>query len=200
MQPAVVEPVDVLERRDLQILDAAPRSLGVNEFGLVQADRRLGEGVVVAVAVGADRRDGTRQGEPLGVADRQVQVLIRAVSVFATDCVPSVCGIRLRHAEQPGPTTTPTHIIALLRGPLRMKRTRPLAGTGAARRRRSARSALGERLMYDGVLDPPHVRAGADDVRRGRVPVRRQKRDAQRPRGGRVAPGDSRVELRVYLA
>ena len=45
MEAAAVEPVDVLERRDLEVLDAVPRAPGVNEFGLVQADRGFGEGV-----------------------------------------------------------------------------------------------------------------------------------------------------------
>ena len=53
---SVVEPVDVLEGGDLDLLDGPPRSAGFDQFGLEQADRGLGQRVVVGVADRADRR------------------------------------------------------------------------------------------------------------------------------------------------
>ena len=42
------------------------------ELALVEADDRLGHGVVVGVAAGADGGDGAFGGEAFGVADREV--------------------------------------------------------------------------------------------------------------------------------
>ena len=48
VQPsAVVPPVDVLEQRELELLDGAPRPVPFDQLGLELPDRRLGEGVVV---------------------------------------------------------------------------------------------------------------------------------------------------------
>jgi hypothetical protein len=44
----------------------------MNDLGLEQADYRLGEGVVEAVANAADREHDPGLGEALGVADRQI--------------------------------------------------------------------------------------------------------------------------------
>ena len=49
-ESSVVEPVDPFEGGELQVLEAAPRSLVAHEFGLVEAVDGLGHGVVVAVA------------------------------------------------------------------------------------------------------------------------------------------------------
>ena len=46
MQATMVEPVDVLESLELDVIEAAPRS-PVNQLGLVQAVERFGERVVV---------------------------------------------------------------------------------------------------------------------------------------------------------
>lgn len=69
VKTAVVEPVDVLDRRDLEVLDAAPGSAVADEFGFEDRVHRCREGVVVAVALGTDGRDRTSFGEPVGVAD-----------------------------------------------------------------------------------------------------------------------------------
>ncbi|GGM24263.1 hypothetical protein GCM10010129_80870 [Streptomyces fumigatiscleroticus] len=50
LEAALVEPVDALGDRDLDVVDAGPRSLVADELGLEQAVERLGQGVVVRVA------------------------------------------------------------------------------------------------------------------------------------------------------
>ena len=52
----VVEPVDVLEGGVLDLVPVFPRRPLVDEFCLVEADDRLGQGVVVGVTYGSDRR------------------------------------------------------------------------------------------------------------------------------------------------
>jgi hypothetical protein len=70
--PAVVEPVDPLERRELDFLDVAPRAIRADQLGLVEAVDRLGERVVVRVADAADRSLDPRIIEALGVANAEV--------------------------------------------------------------------------------------------------------------------------------
>ena len=71
-QTPVVEPIDPFERRELNVLDMPPRSAAAYELGLVQADNRFGQCVVVAVADTTDRRLDAGLGETLRVADRNV--------------------------------------------------------------------------------------------------------------------------------
>ena len=68
----MVEPVDVLEGGVLDLVEVAPWSLRADEFGLVQADDRFGEGVIVGIAHGSDRGFDAGLGETVGVADGQV--------------------------------------------------------------------------------------------------------------------------------
>ena len=56
----------------LEVVDGAERAVDADAFGLVQPDHRLGQGVVVGVADGADRGQRAGVGEPVGVADRGV--------------------------------------------------------------------------------------------------------------------------------
>jgi hypothetical protein len=72
VQPAVVEPVEVAHRGELDVVDAPPRALLADELGLVEPVEALGESVVVAVAAAADRGDESSLGESLGVTDGQV--------------------------------------------------------------------------------------------------------------------------------
>jgi len=72
VEPAPIEPVDVGQRRPLDVLDALPRSFVEDELGLVEPDEGLGEGIVIRVAARADRVDGVHFAEPLGVADCEV--------------------------------------------------------------------------------------------------------------------------------
>jgi hypothetical protein len=71
-QAAVVEPVDPLERRELDVVDAAPGPATTNHLRFEEPDDRLSEGVVIRVADAADGPLHTRLGEALGVTDRQV--------------------------------------------------------------------------------------------------------------------------------
>src|SRR5690606_30456896 len=71
-KPAVVEPVDPLERGELDILEVAPRPVRADQLRLVEPVDRLGESVVVRVADAADRGCDPRLRQPLGVANRQV--------------------------------------------------------------------------------------------------------------------------------
>ena len=68
-QPAVIEPVDPFQRG---ILDVPERSLGtaaVDDVGLVKTVDGLGQSVVIAVAVAADRWLDPGFGKPIGVTD-----------------------------------------------------------------------------------------------------------------------------------
>ena len=46
-QAAVVEPIDPLKRRVFDVVDPFPWPLPTDEFGLVEADDRLGQSVVI---------------------------------------------------------------------------------------------------------------------------------------------------------
>ena len=72
MDVSVVEPVDVVERGPFDVLDVAPGSLSADQLGLVETVERLGERVVVTVALGADRRNDLGFAETLGVANAEV--------------------------------------------------------------------------------------------------------------------------------
>jgi hypothetical protein len=56
-EPALVEPVDPLQGGVFDLVQAPPWATPADQLGLVQADDRLGQGVVVGVAAGADRDD-----------------------------------------------------------------------------------------------------------------------------------------------
>ena len=68
----MVEPIDPFEGGELDRLDAAPGAAPADHLGLEQADDRLGESIVVAVADAADGRLDAGGGQALGVADREV--------------------------------------------------------------------------------------------------------------------------------
>jgi hypothetical protein len=72
VEPAMVEPVDVFSRRDLQVVDAPPGSFVADQFGLEEGVERLNEGVVVAVGLGTDRGDGLGVGETVGVTNGSI--------------------------------------------------------------------------------------------------------------------------------
>lgn len=54
VESSVVPPVDPFERRELNVVQVAPRSMASHEFGLVEPDGAFSEDVVVAVATAAD--------------------------------------------------------------------------------------------------------------------------------------------------
>ena len=71
-QATIVEPVHPFEGSELDILEASPRPPLSDHLRFVEADDRLGESIVVAVA---DASDGGRDpglGEALAVFDRDV--------------------------------------------------------------------------------------------------------------------------------
>ncbi len=72
VEPAVVEPVDVFEGGDLDLLCGAPGPAGLDQLGLEQPDDRLGEGVVVGVADGPDRGADPGGGQPPGERNRRI--------------------------------------------------------------------------------------------------------------------------------
>jgi len=72
VDPPVVEPVDVFQCLPFDVLDVAPGPLAVDEFGLEEAVEALGQRIIVAVALGPDRRDDLRLTESLGVTNAEV--------------------------------------------------------------------------------------------------------------------------------
>jgi len=76
----MVEPVDVGEGGELDVFEAAPWSVAVDEFPFVEAVERLDEGIVVAVALGSNRCDDFVFGEPFGVGN--TQILDSAIAVM----------------------------------------------------------------------------------------------------------------------
>jgi len=71
-QPAVIEPVHPFEGGVLNRLERAPRPAPIDHLRLEQADHRLGQSIIVAVADAADGGFDARLGEALGVADAHV--------------------------------------------------------------------------------------------------------------------------------
>ena len=70
VQPSMVEPVDVLGDRDLEVVDVLPGPLVADQLGLEQRVERLGERIVIGVAGRADGRNRSGVGQPLGLANR----------------------------------------------------------------------------------------------------------------------------------
>ena len=102
----MVEPVDVLGDGDLEVVDASPRSSVADELGLEEGVERLGEGVVIAVAGGANGGDRAGLGEALGVAHREVldslvRVVDQAVDVVAGEVVPPFDNTAVDYAPVP---------------------------------------------------------------------------------------------------
>ena len=68
----VVEPPDPLEGGEFAVFEAPPRPAGIDEFGLVESDDRLGQSVVVGVTAATDRRLDPGHHQTLGVPNRQI--------------------------------------------------------------------------------------------------------------------------------
>ena len=100
VETSVVEPVDVGEGRELDVIEAAPRAFRVDQFPLVEPVEALGERVVVAVALRADRRDDVVVGQPLGVAHRQVLDSAIAVMRELRQVRASASPVEHRHLER----------------------------------------------------------------------------------------------------
>ncbi|MCU1700464.1 MAG: hypothetical protein JWR34_6527, partial [Mycobacterium sp.] len=84
VETSMVEPVDPFEGGDLDVLDGPPGPAWLDQFGLVEAIDRLGEGVVVAVARAPDRGVDARLDQSVGERDRGVPGRIQLV--VATPC------------------------------------------------------------------------------------------------------------------
>jgi hypothetical protein len=69
-QPGVVDPVDSVQGREVEIVESSPSPFPANQFGLEQADDALGHRAVIGVPDAADRGERAGLGEPLGIADR----------------------------------------------------------------------------------------------------------------------------------
>lgn len=72
VQAPVIEPVDIVQGGVLDVIEPLPGAMMTDQFGLVEPSEGLGEGIVLAVAPGTDRRDGTGLGQTLGILDGQV--------------------------------------------------------------------------------------------------------------------------------
>jgi hypothetical protein len=66
---SVVEPINVVERGPFDLFDVAPGSFAMDEFGLVETVEAFGEGIVIGVAFGSNRRDDLGFAQSLGVAN-----------------------------------------------------------------------------------------------------------------------------------
>src|SRR4051794_1034935 len=71
-QPAIVEPVDPFQRRELDGLEVAPWSASMDDLGLVKAVDRLCESIFVAVTDAAHRRFDPGLRQALGVSNADV--------------------------------------------------------------------------------------------------------------------------------
>ena len=72
VEPSVVPEGDPVGGGELDLLDRAPAGSAMDELGLVQPVDRLGERVVIAVALRSDRGRDPGVGEALGIAVRAV--------------------------------------------------------------------------------------------------------------------------------
>src|SRR5262249_49899749 len=72
MEPPMIEPADVLQGGQFQLVEAAPRPVPLHQFGLVQAVHRLGERVAVGISFTTNRNRRTSLGKPLRVTHREI--------------------------------------------------------------------------------------------------------------------------------
>ncbi len=64
--PLLVEPGHPVESGELDIVDSLPRAVLSNDLGLVQADHRFGQRVVIGFAPASDRRFDTGFSQSFG--------------------------------------------------------------------------------------------------------------------------------------
>ena len=69
-QSSVIEPLNPVQRGELDWLKTAPGSASAYDFGLVKPDYGLGQRIVVGVANAAHRGFDAGLGESLGVSNR----------------------------------------------------------------------------------------------------------------------------------
>src|SRR5262249_19884093 len=68
----MIEPIDPLKSRVLDIVHVTPPPTSTHHFGLAHPDDRPRKSVALGVPAAADRPDEPTFREPLGVADRQI--------------------------------------------------------------------------------------------------------------------------------
>jgi len=85
-QPTVIEPVDPFQGCVFHGLQMPPRAAAMNDLRLVQPDDRFGQRVVVRIAHTAYRWLGSRFGQSLRVANRQLLAAAVAVMHDPLDC------------------------------------------------------------------------------------------------------------------
>jgi len=62
-EPAVVEPVDPFEGGQFEVVESSSWASVADQFGLVETDDRLGEGVIVGITHRSDRGVDAGLGE-----------------------------------------------------------------------------------------------------------------------------------------
>ena len=67
----MVEPIHPFKRRELHGFEVAPRATMTDDFGLVQPDHRLGEGVIKRIPDAPHRQVDAGVSQPVGVPNRQ---------------------------------------------------------------------------------------------------------------------------------
>jgi len=72
VQSLLVVELDPLGRGDLEVSGVTPRTLGDGALGFVQPIDRLGQSVIVTIALGADRGRYTGLFEAFGVDDGKI--------------------------------------------------------------------------------------------------------------------------------
>lgn len=70
MQAVVVVPPHVFQGRQLDLLDRAPGAAPADQLALVAGVDALGQGVVIRVADGSDRRFDSQLDQSVGVRQR----------------------------------------------------------------------------------------------------------------------------------
>jgi hypothetical protein len=98
---ALLSPVGSLELRWRDVADWLQEP--ADQLGLVQPDDRLGQGIVIAVAAGADRGDRASFGEPFGVGVGQV---LAAPVRLMHQPVSWVCRRQMAISSMTGPSST----------------------------------------------------------------------------------------------
>lgn len=91
VESPAVKPVDVFDRRNLEVLDAAPWTAVADQFGFEDRVHRLREGIVVVVTLGPDGHGRARYREPFCVTDGS----IRGSAVVVMDQLRQIAALAL---------------------------------------------------------------------------------------------------------
>lgn len=87
-QPAIVEPVDPGQRRELHGFEGSPPPVPMDQLGFVESVDRLGESIVIDITLTADGGVGTGFSEALGRADADIlRTAIRLMHLHTAVCM-----------------------------------------------------------------------------------------------------------------